>query len=157
MNNAAEYRETAMTGGPVEKREPWKFVLLMGLTMGLYTFYVVPRLARSVNHLIGKKAFHPIQVLIIGILTLGLGLSVYEVLYAYALEKNPAYARGKWKTRYLCSYVLVLNILSWVLAFTPTNLSFAGSIVFGVLGTFMIQTEANRYVDLANTSAADVS
>jgi len=137
-----------MTIGPVKKREPWKFVLLMGLTMGLYTFYVVPRLAQSVNHLIEKEKFNPRHVLIIGILTLGLGLSVYEVLYAHALEKNSAYARGKWKIRYLVLYVLVLNILAWILAFTPTGLSFAGSIVFGVLGTFMIQNEVNRYVEL---------
>ncbi len=133
------------------KREPWRFVLLMGLTMGLYSFYVVPQLARGVNHLIQEKKFNSRHVLIIGILTLGLGLSVYEVLLAYALEKNPAYTRGKWKTRNLFLYVLVLNILAWGLAFTPTGLAFAGSFAFGVLGTLMIQTEINRYTELKDT------
>lgn len=129
------------------KREPWRFVLMMGVTLGLYGFYVVPQLARAVNHLIGRDAFISRRVLIVGILTLGLGLSVYEVLYAHALEKNPAYARGRWNTRHLFAYVLGLNVLSWGLVFVPTGLAFAGSFVFGVLGTLMIQTEVNRFVE----------
>jgi hypothetical protein len=130
------------------KREPWRFVLLMGLTMGLYSFYVVPRLALSVNRLTGKERFGFRVVMVGGILTIGLGLSVCEVLYAYALESNPGYAGGKWKTRYLFWYVLLLNILSWGLVFVPTGLAFAGSFAFGVLSTLMIQTEVNRYIEL---------
>lgn len=130
------------------KREPWRFVLLMGVTMGLYSFYVVPQLALGVNRLTGKERFKFRVVLVAGILTLGLGLSVCEVLYAHTLESNPGYAGGKWKTRHLFRYVLVLNILSWGLVFVPTGLAFAGSFAFGVLATLMIQTEVNRYVEL---------
>ena len=129
------------------KREPWKFVLLMGITLGLYTFYVVPQLAKGVNCLLKKEKYNPRLVFWIGIVTLSLGLSVFEILFAYDLEKNPEYTKGKWETKYLFIYVLALNLLTWILAFTPGSMAFVGSFVFGVMATLMIQNEINQYVD----------
>jgi hypothetical protein len=138
------------------KREPWKFVLWMGATLGLYSFYVVPQLAKAVNRLLQKDKFNSTFVFWIGVVTLGLGLSVFEVFFAYQLEKNPAYTQGKWNNRRLCVWVLILNLVTWILAFVPRGEAFIGSIVFGVSATLLIQHEINQYVDM-NGSKIDVA
>ena len=130
------------------KREPWKFVLWMGATLGLYTFYVVPQLAKGVNRLIQKDKYNSTHVFWIGVVTLGLGLSVFEVLFAYDLERNPAYTGCKWNNRRLSALVLILNLLTWILAFASGAVAFIGSIVLGVSATLLIQHEINRYVDM---------
>jgi len=129
------------------KREPWKFVLLMGITLGFYSFYVVPQLAKGVNCLLKREKYNPRLVFWIGIVTLSLGLSVFEILFAYDLEKNPEYTNGKWETKHLFIYVPALNLLTWILAFTPGSMAFVGSFVFGVMATLLIQNEINQYVD----------
>ena len=144
MNTKGE--EIVIKNGLV-KRESWKFVLLMGITLGLYSFYVVPQLAKGVNCLLKKEKYNSRHVFWIGIVTLSLGLSVFEILFAYDLEKHPEYTAGKWETSYLLIYVLGLNLLTWILAFTSGSMAFVGSFVCGVLATFMIQNEINQYVD----------
>jgi hypothetical protein len=120
----------------------------MGGTLGLYSFYVVPKLAKGVNHLIQKDKFNSTAVFWIGVLTLGLGLSVFEVLFACDLEKNPAYTGGKWSNRRLGLLVFILNVLTWMLAFMSGTLAFIGSFVLGVSATLLIQHEINQYVDM---------
>ena len=122
-------------------------VLLMGVTFGIYSFYLVPQLSKAVNKMLKQETYKYNHVLWIGILTLGFGLSVFEVLFAYNLRKNPAYTEGRWEIKNLLVSVLMLNLLAWIFAFIPGGLTFAVSFVCGVLATWLIQDQANKYIE----------
>ena len=67
----------------LKRRDLGMFVLLMVVTLGIYGFYLIPKLGLSVNRLIKREEYKFNQVLLVGIFTLGIGLVVFEILYAY--------------------------------------------------------------------------
>lgn len=131
----------------LKRRDLGMFVLLMTVTLGLYAFYLIPKLGIGVNRLVKKDEFNFNQVLFVGIFTFGIGLTVFEVLYAYSLQKNHDYTRGKWTNSNLGGYVLVLNLLAVGLLFVSGGLAFLASFVLGCWATWLIQNEVNRYMD----------
>lgn len=131
----------------LKKRDLGLFVLLMVVTLGCYAFYLIPKLGAGVNRLVKKDEFKFIQVLLVGIFTCGIGLTVFEVLYAYCLQKNPEYTGGKWSNSNLGGYVLVLNLLAVLLLFVSGGLAFVVSFALGCWATWLIQNEFNRYME----------
>lgn len=138
----------------LKHRDLGMFALLMIITLGLYGFYLIPKLGVSVNRLAKKDEFKFMQVLLVGIFTLGLALPVFEVLFAYCLQKNPAYTCGNWSTRNLGGYVLVLNILAAVLVLASGGLAFVISFFLGGWSTWLIQSQVNQYIDNNEPDAA---
>ncbi|MCI5145444.1 MAG: hypothetical protein D3923_07905 [Candidatus Electrothrix sp. AR3] len=138
----------------LKRRDFGLFFLLMIITIGFYGFYLIPKLGVSVNHLIKKDAFKFKQVLLVGIFTLGLGLIVFEVMYAYKLENNPEYTHEKWSNHNLGVYVLILNMLALILAFMPGGWNFLLSCVAGSWATWLIQYQVNCYLDINTQDVA---
>ena len=151
--DAVRYLEKKMEDN-LKQRDLGVFFLLMIVTLGLYTFYLIPKLGVSVNRLVKKDEFKFVQVLLVGIFTLGIGLAVFEVLYAYCLQKNPEFTRGKWSTTNLGGYVLVLNILAWLLVFASGGLAFVLCFFLGCWATWLIQQQVNQYIVLSEQFAA---
>ena len=141
----------------LKRRDLGMFVLLIVVTLGIYGFYLIPKLGLSVNQLIKKEEYKFNQVLLVGIFTLGLGLIVFEILYAYSLEKESGYTSEKWNNRNLGGYVLVLNILATVLCFASGGLAFIISFVFGCWATWLIQNQVNKHLDFCEQEHASYS
>ena len=141
----------------LKRRDLGMYVLLMVVTFGLYGFYLIPKLGLSVNQLVKKKQYKFSQVLLVGIFTLGFGLSVYEILYAYSLEKSPGYTQGKWSNRNIGGHVLVLNILAVVLAFVSSGLAVVISFACGCWATWLIQNQVNKHLEFCEQEHASDS
>ncbi|MBF0282532.1 MAG: DUF4234 domain-containing protein [Zetaproteobacteria bacterium] len=131
----------------LKRRDLGMYALLMVVTLGLYEFYLIPKLGLSVNQLVKKEEYKFNQVLLVGIFTLGIGLVVFEILYAYSLEKSPGYTQEKWSNRNIGGYVLVLNILAVVLAFLSGGLAFVISCALGCWATWLIQNQVNKHLE----------
>lgn len=138
----------------LRRRDLGMFVLLMVVTFGIYGFYLIPKLGLSVNQLIKKEEYKFNQVLLVGIFTLGIGLIVFEILYAYSLEKEPGYTREKWSNRNTGGYVLVLNILAVVLACVSGGLAFVISFALGCWATWLIQNQVNKHIEFCEQAHA---
>ena len=138
----------------LQRRDLGAYALLLVVTLGFYAFYLVPKLGLSTNQLIKKSKYDFHVVLWVGILTCGIGLVVFEVMYAYDLEKAPEYTGGRWSNQNLGGRVLILNLLAWFLIFVSGGLAFLISMVLGGWATWLIQSEVNRYLELGEASAA---
>ena len=138
----------------LKRRDLGMFVLLMVVTIGFYSFYLIPKLGLSTNKLINKKEYKFNQVLLVGIFTIGIGLTVFEILYAYSLGKAPEYTGGKWSNRNIGGYVLVLNILAVVLALVSGGLAIVISFALGCWATWLIQNQVNKYIDFCEQEHA---
>lgn len=145
MDNELKHRDLGMV------------VLLMVVTLGIYGFYLIPKLGLSVNQLIKKEEYKFNQVLLVGIFTLGIGLIVFEILYAYSLEKESSYTREKWSNRNIGGYVLALNILAVVLAFVSGGLAFVISFALGCWATWLIQNQVNKHLEFCEQEHASDS
>jgi hypothetical protein len=141
----------------LKRRDLGMVVLLMIVTLGIYGFYLIPKLGLSVNHLIKKEEYKFSQVLLVGIFTLGIGLVVFEILYAYSLEKESSYTREKWSNRNIGGYVLALNILAVVLAFVSGGLAFVISFALGCWATWLIQNQVNKHLEFCEQEHASDS
>lgn len=131
----------------LKRRDLGMFVLLMVVTLGIYGFYLIPKLGLSVNRLIKREEYKFNQVLLVGIFTLGIGLVVFEILYAYNMEKDSSYTREKWSNRNIGGYVLALNILAVVLALVSGGLALVISFALGCWATWLIQNQVNKYLE----------
>jgi len=123
-----------------------RFWLLMIITLGCYTLVLVPRMATAVNTLTRATRYRSGQVLIIGVLTVGMGFSFFETLYAWSLTRHPAYTRGRWSNRHLFAGVLMLNSAAWFFGFLGDIIAFVFSLGFGCWATWLVQKEINRYL-----------
>ena len=141
----------------LKRRDLGMFVLLMVVTLGIYGFYLIPKLGLSVNRLIKREEYKFNQVLLVGIFTLGIGLVVFEILYAYNMEKDSSYTREKWSNRNIGGYVLALNILAVVLALVSGGLALVISFALGCWATWLIQNQVNKYLEFREQEHASDS
>lgn len=127
----------------IKKRNLWIFILLFFVTLGFYGFYLIPDFGRSVNAVIGRRKYSFALVLVLGIITLGIAFSVFEIIYAYDLERNGIKSGFEKRVQYLCVYVLILNIISWIVAFLSFGWAFIVSMYLGIWATWLVQKELN--------------
>jgi len=113
----------------------------MAATGGLYSLYRVPCMAPAVNRISGTARFAAPRVLVVGVITVGLGFAVYEILFARALERHPDPDQSH---RHLFVAVLVLNAAAWGFAFGGDIIAAGFSLVFGVWATWLVQRAINR-------------
>jgi hypothetical protein len=109
------------------------------LTLGFYRFWWVPALGRDVNACLGEPRFDPKKIAIVGVLTLGIGLSVAECRYAYALERRGQAPEG------LGGKVVALNLLAWALSLLSGGLGAVLGLAAGLWATWLVQAEVNRH------------
>ncbi len=134
----------------IKRRDIGMLVLLMVVTLGIYGFYLIPKLGLSVNQLIKKDEYKFKRVLLIGIFTFGIGLVVFEILYAYSLEEESGYTGNKWSNKNIGGYVLALNLLAFWLSFVSNWIACVIGIALGCWATWLIQNQVNKYVELCD-------
>jgi len=122
-------------------------VLLCVVTLTLYKFYWIPNLGDDVNKVIRRSKYSFGLTLVLGLLTLGLALCVFEILFAYDLEKNEAYRQLPRRTRYLGSLVLTLNVVAFLLSLVTAGLGLIVSIVLGIWATWLVQEAINQLAE----------
>jgi hypothetical protein len=87
------------------------------------------------------------MILIVSILTLGIGLSVFETIYAYDLERHGRQSGLGERVSSLGTYVLILNIVSWIVAFMSGGVAIIVSAFTGIWATWLVQKELNLLAD----------
>lgn len=137
----------------IKKRDLGMIVLLCVVTLGLYGFYLIPDLGRSVNSALNERKHSFAVALILGILTFGIALSVFEVVYAYDLERHGRETGSGERVNSMGTYVLILNILSWIVAFMSGGVAFIVSAFMGLWATWLVQKELNLLADQQEAAA----
>lgn len=127
----------------IKKRDLGIIVLLLVVTIGFYGFYLIPDFGRGVNIAIGRRKYSFALILLLGIITLGIALSVFEIMFAYDLERSGQESDFKKRVQNLGSYVMILNIISWIVAFASGGFAFIVSCILGIWATWLIQKELN--------------
>ena len=118
--------------------------LLSAVTLGLFGFYWVPKLGEELNFVLGVRRYRFWVVLLLGIVTIGLALSVFECCYAYNLQKHPAYQRLPIAKRNLGGLVLTLNLIALIVSIATAGLGLIVAIIIGVWATWLIQDAMNE-------------
>lgn len=129
----------------VERRNLAKLTLLLTVTVGLYSFYLVYLWAKDLGQLTGKDR-NPITVLMLSILTLGIAALVYEYMFA---SEAAALEQQRFPKRALSSlpnWVLILNSTSVLCSLTVILLPLA--LVLGIVASVLVQLQFNRLLDV---------
>lgn len=124
-----------------------QFALMMSITLGLFTFYVVPSYSRDIKAITKRERMEYTPLLIFGILTLSFLLVVMTVLWAYDLEKHGKEIGKSGRQESLGTYVLILNIAFLVTYFMSGELSFVLSFILGAWAVWLLQKEINLYAE----------
>ena len=125
------------------RRDLGAVVLLCVVTLTLYGFYWVPKLAEDVNRVIEREKYSFGVVLLVGIVTLGLGLCVFEILFAYDLQKSARYRALPQANPNLGGIVLTLNVIAILLSIVTAGIALVLSLVLGVWATWKVQDAIN--------------
>jgi len=126
---------------PVRERNLWVVGILSLVTLGLYNFYLVYVWARELNHLLGKERHSPAVVLIVSIVTLGIGVTVFECVFGFD-HARAAEARGReLRTKGLPGIVVALDVAALILSLTGVGMIIG--IPTGVAATILLQREFN--------------
>ena len=121
------------------------FVKMMGVTLTLYTFYVVPSYSRDMKAITGRPRMEFKPVLILGIVTCGFFLNIMMVLWAYDLEKHGKAMGTAGRRESLGTHVLVLIGITFGLAFFSGGLALFVAIVISCVPVWLLQKEINLY------------
>ena len=146
------HSQSMLGDGAIKKRELGSIVLLMIVTLGFYAFYLIPDFGRGVNAVVGKRKYSFAVTLALGILTLGLAFSVFEVLFAYDFERYGRESGFGDRVSSLGDYVLFLNISSLLVCFLSVGVAFLVSFFLGVWATWLLQKELNFLADRQSCS-----
>ena len=152
----------------IQKRSIAAIILLNFLTFGLYGFYLTYVWADDINKLSGKKIREPFVTILIGIFTLSVSNIVYEIIFAYEIQKLTLKNKVEGRSRSLGEYVLTLNITANFLTLSKYLLNIRGPAAilllflgrgFGYWASCQVQQELNNIVDqkhcCANTQVSN--
>ena len=129
---------------PVKHRDLWVVGLLSAITGGLYNIYLVYRWSWEINGLSGHKKSDPSIVLLVSAVSLGLGVLVFECMFARELELIAA-DRGEAPLMSGFSTVIIaLNVSAVLLIMTGVGIILG--LPLGVAATVLIQRQLNVFV-----------
>ena len=117
-------------------------VLLLVVTLGFYTFYLLYQWAHEVNAALGHEKHQPLVVLLVSLLTCLIGGIVYECVFAYDIA---AAATSKGVSRRMVNlptWVILCNCVGLIVSFIPFG--FVVGFVLGVLASVLVQVELNK-------------
>jgi hypothetical protein len=133
---------TAAEATDARFREISLFVLLNVATCGIYWFYIAYEWAREVNGLVNRAKHPPVVVLLVSLITCGVGGLVYEILFAADIAAA-AEARGVADRRPdLQTWVIGLNVAAFTISMIPFG--FILGLPLGIWASVMIQQELNK-------------
>jgi len=131
----------------IKKRDTGIVVLLSVVTLGIYYIYLMGTWANDINHLARREKHKSILVVIVGIITCTIALYVWEIVYAYDLQKIAADRDTPGRNASLGSFVLILNIAGISIAFLSGGLAVILSIGIGIWAYCLIQKELNIFAE----------
>jgi hypothetical protein len=118
-------------------------VLLSAVTLFIgYHLYLVYQWARELNGLAQQARHSPKLVLLISIVTLGIGAMIYECIFAEELERHFRERRRTDPRPHLMTWVIALNAITFVLSLTLVGAFLA--IPCGLAATCLVQAEFNK-------------
>ena len=126
-------------------RNLWIVGLLSGITGGLYNVYLAYRWAAEINALSGTKKVAPSVVLLVSALSLGLGVLVFECMFARELE-SIAEDRGEVVlVTGFSTVIIALNVSAVLLIMTGPGIVLG--LPLGIAATVLIQRQLNALLD----------
>ena len=126
-------------------RNLWVVGILSGITGGLYNIYLAFRWAAEINELAGTKKVNPSVVLLVSALSLGLGVLVFECVFARDLE-SIAEDRGEVSLITGFSTVIIaLNVSAVLLIMSGVGIILG--LPLGIAATVLIQRQFNALID----------
>jgi uncharacterized membrane protein len=134
----------------IQKRDIGIVVLLSLVTLSIYYIYLMARWAGDINSLLNRTRHRPVLIVVVGICTLLFALIIWEIVYAYDLQRITEKRNTPGRNRALGSYVLILNIISAAVAVLSGGLAFIVSVGVGIWAYCLIQKELNLIVDQGN-------
>ncbi len=130
---------------PVRYRNLWVVGLLSGITGGLYNIYLAFRWAAEINALAGTRKVNPSVVLLVSALSLGLGVLVFECVFARDLE---SIAEGHGEVTLITSFstvIIALNVSAVLLMLSGVGIVLG--LPLGIAATVLIQRQFNALSD----------
>lgn len=121
----------------IKVRNLWLVGVLSVVTLSLYNVYLVYQWSKELNALEGREKHNPTVVLLVSLLTCGLGASVFECLFAHDLQKWHEARRTKPLLEPLMVVIIALNAAAWVLYAAGIG------IAAGVAASVLMQREFN--------------
>jgi len=129
----------------VRHRSFEQFCLMMGVTLTFYSFYILPSYSRDMKAITKRERMEFQPMLILGIVTLGLLLAVMMVAWAYDMEKHGKAMETVGRQESLGTYVLILNVISFLIALFSGGVAIILSAALGVWAIWLLQKEINLY------------
>lgn len=150
-NKAARLKKAQPDEEPIATWEGWQVWVYSIISLTLFGFYLIPSWAKSMGRITGKPRMPFGALLALGICTLGLALIVVEVVYAFDLARHGQQTGKQGSNPQLGGWVLGLNVVALVWAVTTSGIGFLlGGEVLGILATWLVQAEINRYAEDAD-------
>ena len=122
-------------------------VLLMFVTLGLYSFYLVYRWANEVNSLLGREKHHPLVVLLVSILTCGMALIIYECVFGFEVAGMTASRGIAGRMENLPTWLILCNCIASLVSLIPYGVVLGFPL--GVLASVLLQAELNKLSQVA--------
>ena len=126
-------------------RNLWIVGLLSGITGGLYNIYLAYRWAAEINALSGTKKVAPSVVLLVSALSLGLGVLVFECMFARELESIAGDRGEVVLVTGFSTVIIALNVSAVLLIMTGPGIVLG--LPLGIAATVLIQRQLNALLD----------
>jgi hypothetical protein len=126
----------------VQQRNLVVVAVLSTVTLGFYSLYLCYQWAKEINGLEGRVKYNPVVVLLVSVVTLCIGILVYECLFAHDAA-NAARERGLESDRgELPTWVVLANALGVVASLIPFGVLVG--VPLGIAATVLVQAQFNR-------------
>jgi len=131
----------------IEKRDLGKVVIFSIVTLGIYGILLMAKWTDDVNFLIGKQKHEKIVIIVVGVITLGIALAVWEIIFAYDIQNYTEKIRLQERSKNLGGTVLGFTLFAYALALASGGLAFVLSMAFGIYASCLVQKELNIIAD----------
>ncbi len=143
--SAAPTKLTAADAADILRRDIAAFVLLNLVTLGIYWFYIVYQWSKEVNGLVGKVKYQPLMVLLVSILTCGLGGFVFECLMAFDVAETTKSRGVPARLAHMPQWVIGCNIAAMLVCLIPFGVIVG--LPLGLLASVLVQVELNKLAE----------
>jgi hypothetical protein len=136
-------KPTASEACEVSHREVGMLILLMVVTLGFYSLYLLYQWAKEINGLEGYVKHQPWLVLLLSIISCGIAAIIYECLFAVDLAKATAERGIATRRENIVTLVIVLNSVAFATSLIPlVGIIFGAAL--GTAATAYLQVEMNK-------------
>ncbi len=131
----------------IEQRDLGKVVIFSIVTFGIYGILLMAKWTDDVNFLIDRQKHEKIVIVVVGVITLGIALAVWEIIFAYDIQGYTEKRKLSERSKNLGGTVLGLTLFAYALAFASGGLAFILSMAVGIYASCLVQKELNMIAD----------